>query len=261
MAPFRPASTAPVGYAVNANKVLGKYPRDRRNGWRIEWYQCFNSLDCGFDCCFAHCCCGPCIWNKAMNLIPKIKANGNADKATVTTIFAQGAQGFADKSNPNGGGAGAGALAAGANAVAAYMRGTVRQTLLWELFAYEIVDAKGEKHMMLPPGTEGTACSQFLHCCPCTVACAQVQEIDAVMAYASEHHKQDLYYGKVTKCGCLDLIGEQGHRVRQLPYPVLNYNDKFTVYEPTAGEGRHPAGEVGIPLLALRVPGAKTMLR
>ena len=37
-----PASTAPVGYAVDANKVLGKYPRNRRNGWRIEWYQCFD---------------------------------------------------------------------------------------------------------------------------------------------------------------------------------------------------------------------------
>ena len=255
MAPFRPASTAPVGYAVNANKVLGKYPRDRRNGWRIEWYQCFNSLDCGFNCCFAHVCYGPCIWNKAMNLIPKIKAEGNADKATASTIFARGAQGFADNSNPNGGGAGAGgALAAGANSVAAYIRGNVRQTLLFELFAYEIVDANGEKHMMLPPGTEGTACSQFLHCCPCTMSCAQVQEVDAVMAYASEHYKQDLYYGDVTKCGCLDLRGEQGQRVIQLPYPLLNSKYKLTVYEP-------PAGGVGIPLLALGLPGAETMLR
>lgn len=37
--------------------------------WNIGLFECFSSPNLGPTCCVAHCCCQPCVWSSALQLI------------------------------------------------------------------------------------------------------------------------------------------------------------------------------------------------
>lgn len=144
---------------------------------------CFSATDCGLNCCVAHTCCGICIWNNTMSLIPGLNSSSNI--ATAATILGRLA---GDNCSPIG-------------CVATYLRSGVREQLVRKIF---------------PEGKSQGTCQAYLaHCC--CAPCAIVQDVDAVMAYSNEQNGNPLEYGKLTSCKCLNLTDKDGTTIYVVP--------------------------------------------
>lgn len=177
----------PVEYKFERPSTDGKKGRETfRNGI----LGCFSATDCGLNCCVAHTCCGICLWNNTMSLIPGLKSSSNI--ATAATILGRVA---GDNCSPIG-------------CVATYLRTGVREQLVGKIF---------------PEGkSQGTCRAYLAHCC-CT-PCAIVQDVDAVMAYSDEKYGKPLEYGKLTSCKCVNLKAKDGNTIYMVPNSIEPVN-------------------------------------
>jgi hypothetical protein len=146
-------------------------------------FECFSIQDTGFDCFFAHCCCGPCIYDSAMRYAG---IEGSTFAATADIV-----SGALSSTRGNG------AAKSAAGAAAVYSKARVRQNLVAKFY---------------PEGmSEGFTLSLFYHCC-CS-RCAWAQEVNAIMVWAEETKGKQLYYGSVQSCNCAHLTDDSGRLV------------------------------------------------
>lgn len=213
----KPAAKIDYPIIKNTDKTI----KITRVTWRSGLFECFTPKDAGFNCLVAHCCCGPCIWNSAMKLVPGLQGE---DLAAGATFLANQLNRSTSNAVVNGG---SGILFA---LVAAGARARVRQSLVSLLF---------------PQGkSESFFVSLFYHCCPCIAPCAWVQEVDAVMTWSEETYDQKIYYGSVGQCACLQFVGDDRQFVYKIPYNQVNDSHNQPV-------STHGAATSGVPLLAM----------
>lgn len=163
----------------------------QRNKFPTELLGCYTVNDAGLNCCVAHCCCGPCIWDTSM----KLAGVEGSQMAAGATLFAQAAQNSANQAEPGTARASrGGAIAGAASAVATWARAGVRQNLMTRLYPER--------------APEAYAWSLFIHAC--CAPCAWVQETNAVMVWAYETKGTVIRYGSVSNCGCAQFEGPGG---------------------------------------------------
>ena len=54
--------------------------KGRNDRWSVGLFDCFQSPNRSGTCCFAHCCCQPCVWSSALN-------EAGVENASVLGVF------------------------------------------------------------------------------------------------------------------------------------------------------------------------------
>lgn len=158
---MQPRSASPArGYSIEHSNYYGQ--SGGRSEFRINLFGCFQASDCGFACCCAHSFCGPCVWSSAMNAVGVKGSEATAGARVLSNVRGDGASFFQQA----------------AGLYAAFGGAKLRRKLVEKLFNRPVESGFFQRYC--------------IH--SCCISCAMVQEVDAVMTYAAEHHGRPLRY-------------------------------------------------------------------
>lgn len=173
-------TVASIGIDGDVQQKNNKFPQ--------PLFGCFQTTDCGLNCCCAHVFCSPCIWASAMQLAPlSDESMARVEEVTDRRILSQVLQ--SQDSD------GVVALGRGIGAATAFKSARVRRKLLKNMFG----------------GYESYGRSVCIHvCCP---LCATIQEVDGVLVWRRMKDRPEVFYGPVGGCNCCSLVDGNGKEV------------------------------------------------
>lgn len=181
---WRPVSLgghADVGYTIEQGPLEGQ----KVTQWPSTLFGCFTTTDAGWNCFWAHCCCGQ-VWIYA-NAYALVGLGNEASAVATTRLLAQGLQNTENDA--------AKALGSVAGMVGNFQAGGLRYKLFRMLYD--------------EPGTPATYTETGVTTClaqTCCVPCAVVQEVDAIMVAVRDKTGKQLAYGPCCSRYCCEFV-------------------------------------------------------